>query len=123
MQSFIPPEPAQRRRRPPERLTKIGFERFVREHPRAIIDVWASWCAPCRAFAPVFEEASNAWGHRIGFGKIQAEHEPSLVARFGVRSIPTLLFFRDGRLVRTERGAISPDRLYRLLSRTFGSLP
>ena len=106
----------------PQRLTGLNLSEFLAEHPRAIVDVWAPWCGPCRAFAPVFAAAAKDWGDQVGFGKIHADHEPSLVARFGVRSIPSLLFFRDQKLVRVEVGANPPDRLAKLLRKTFRDL-
>lgn len=109
--------------RSPERLASVNLDRYLNEHPRAVIDVWAPWCGPCRAFAPVFAEAAAEWGERVGFGKVHADHEPSLVARFGIRSIPSLLFFREGRLVRTEVGVISAARLAKLLHKVFRDLP
>lgn len=119
------PQPSRERgrRAPPiERLTTLNLERFLRERRRAVVDVWAPWCGPCRAFAPVFAEAASRHGEVVGFGKIHADHEPSLVARFGVRSIPSLLFFREGRLVRTEVGVSTPEKLERQLQRIFGDL-
>jgi thioredoxin len=104
-------------------LTTLNLERFLRDHPRAVVDVWAPWCGPCRAFGPVFAAASRRWGEGVGFGKIHADHEPSLVARFGVRSIPSLLFFRNGQLVRTEVGVLPLDRFERRLHSTFRDLP
>ncbi len=118
-----PVEPARRPKTPPARLTTINLERYLKGHPRAVVDVWAPWCGPCRAFAPVFAEAAQEWGETIGFGKVHADHEPTLVARFGVRSIPSLLFFRDGALVRTEVGVIPADRLSKLLHKVFRDLP
>jgi len=106
----------------PERLTTLNFERFVKQHPRVVVDVWAPWCGPCRAFAPIFASAAEAWGESIGFGKVHADHEPTLVARFGVRSIPSLLFFRGGELVRTEAGAVSRERLEKQLHKVFRDL-
>ena len=104
------PSSRRRPRQPPERLTTLNISEFLAAHPRAVVDVWASWCGPCRAFGPVFEAASAEWGERVGFGKLNADHEPSLVRGFGVRSIPTLLYFRDGRLVRRGVGAASAER-------------
>ena len=113
------------RRRPaaPERLAAVNFERYLREHPRVVVDVWAPWCVPCRSFSPIFAAAAAEWGPWVGFGKVHADHEPSLITRFGIRSIPSLLFFRDGKLVRTEVGVISPDRLEKLLHKVFHDLP
>lgn len=108
--------------RPPERLSALTLSRFLKEHPRVVVDVWAPWCAPCRAFAPVFAAAAREWGDQVGFGKIHADHEPSLVTRFGVRSIPSLLFFRDGDLVHTEVGVVPPDRFEKRLRKVFRDL-
>jgi thioredoxin len=118
-----PSEAPRRRTVSPERLTTLNLEKFLRQHPRVVVDVWAPWCGPCRAFAPVFAAAANEWGDRVGFGKLHADHEPSLVARFGVRSIPSLLFFREGELVRTEVGVLSQERLTRQLRKVFRDLP
>ncbi len=125
-----PPEPdspefpvERRGRRSPERLTTLNFDRYLRDHPRVVVDVWAPWCGPCRAFAPIFASAADEWGDRIGFGKLHADHEPTLVRRFKVRSIPSLLFFRNGKLVRTEVGAVSEERFDHQLRLAFRDLP
>ncbi|MGP8158358.1 MAG: thioredoxin family protein [Thermoplasmata archaeon] len=104
-------------------MTTLNFEKFLRQHPRVVVDVWAPWCGPCRAFAPIFASAASDWGDSVGFGKIHADHEPSLVRRFAVRSIPSLLFFRNGELVRTEVGVLTPERLARQLQKVFRDLP
>ena len=120
-----PSLPSERRRAPatPERLTTLTLTSFLREHPRAVVDVWAPWCGPCRAFGPVFASVAQEWGGSVGFGKVHADHEPSLVARFGVRAIPSLLFFRNGELVRTEVGVSSADQLTKQLRKVFRDLP
>ncbi len=115
--------PTRSGRTAPQRLTTLNFDRFVRDHRRAVIDVWAPWCGPCRAFAPVFASAAEQWGTEVGFGKLHADHEPTLMRRFRVRSIPSLLFFRDGRMVRLEVGAVSSDRFDRQLHLVFRDLP
>ncbi len=115
-------EPARRARPTPERLTSLNLPRYLREHPRAVVDVWAPWCVPCRAFGPIFARAADEWGDQVGFGKIHADHEPSLVARFGIRSIPSLLFFREGELVRTEVGVVPAERFGKLLRKVFRDL-
>ena len=108
--------------RGPHHLSASNIGRFLDDHPRAVVDVWAPWCGPCRGFAPVFLAASKQWGDVIGFGKIHADREPTLVQQFNVRSIPSLLFFREGRLVRTEVGAVAPDRFERRLRGVFRDL-
>lgn len=122
----VPPpdaKPSRIQGRPPERLTSLNFSRFLRDHPRVVVDVWAPWCVPCRAFGPVFADAAKDWGQWVGFAKVHADHEPTLVQRFGIRSIPSLLFFRDGELVRTEVGVLSRERLDKQLRRVFRDLP
>lgn len=108
--------------RGPVHLSQGNLDRFLVDHPRAVVDVWAPWCGPCRGFAPVFLAASKQWGGSVGFGKIHADRESGLVRQFNVRSIPSLLFFRDGRLVRTEVGALPPDRFERRLRAVFRDL-
>lgn len=108
-----------RRRPSPTRLSRLTFDRFLQDHPRVVVDVWAAWCAPCRRFAPIFEQASGDWRGVVEFGKLQVEREPSLVTRLGIRSIPSLLFFRDGRLVRTETGVVPQEKLESLLRSVF----
>ncbi len=107
----------------PERLTTLNIGRFLREHPRVVVDVWAPWCGPCRAFGPIFADAAHTWGEHVGFGKIHADHERSLVVQYGIRSIPSLLFFQNGELVRTEVGVLSRVRLDHRIRRVFRDLP
>jgi thioredoxin 1 len=86
-------------------LTAENFESTVSADGIVLVDWWATWCPPCRQFAPVFEEASEAHGD-ITFGKIDTDAQQQLSAMANIQSIPTLMAFRDGILVFNQAGAL-----------------
>jgi thioredoxin 1 len=86
-------------------LTKETFDQVIDENSTVIVDFWAEWCGPCRSFAPVFEEASEKYDD-IVFGKVDTEAEQQLAMEFGIRSIPTLMVFRDQIVLYAQPGAL-----------------
>jgi thioredoxin 2 len=78
-----------------------------------LVDFWAPWCAPCRAFAPVLERFAREQAGRFVVLKLDTEAQPAAGARFGIRAIPTLVVFRDGREVQRVSGALPPEELRR----------
>jgi thioredoxin 1 len=109
----IPPSPAAA-----GTVVALDAERFpgaVDGHPFAVVDFWAPWCAPCRAFAPVFAAAA-ARHPDVLFAKINTEDEQQLAANFNIRSIPTLMIFRDNIIVYAEAGALPAAALEQVIA-------
>ena len=82
-----------------------------------IIDFWAPWCGPCKMMAPVFEKTAQNFGLKTLFCKVNTENEQNLGARFGIRSIPTLIIFKDGKEVERVSGALDASSLSALVSK------
>jgi thioredoxin 1 len=96
-------------------LTEENFETTVTKDGITLVDWWASWCGPCRMFAPIFEAASEAH-EDITFGKIDTEDQQSLAGSARITSIPTLMAFRDGVLVFSQAGALPAASLEQVIT-------
>ncbi|MEP7194402.1 MAG: thioredoxin family protein [Actinomycetota bacterium] len=96
-------------------LTTATFDQAVFDNEIVLVDFWAPWCGPCRAFAPVFEQAS-ATHPDIVFGKVDAQAEMSLAASAEITSIPTLMAFREGFLVFSQPGALRAKALEKVIA-------
>lgn len=96
-------------------ITTDQFNTTVADNDIVLVDFWASWCGPCRAFAPTYERASLKH-EDIVFAKVDTEAEQALAAAAEIRSIPTLMAFKKGHLVFSQPGALPPDALEQLIT-------
>ena len=101
-------------------LTKENFEQTVTDNGFVIVDFWAPWCGPCRSFAPTYEKVSGDHDD-IVFAKVNTEEEQEIAGHFQIRSIPTLMIFRDKIIIYSEAGAL-PESAFRELVKKAGEL-
>jgi thioredoxin 1 len=96
-------------------LTNESFEKTINDNPMVIIDFWAPWCGPCRGFAPVYEKASAAHPDVV-FAKVNTEEQQALAGSFGIRSIPTLMVFREKVILFQQAGALPGEALEQVIT-------
>ncbi len=87
-------------------LTEASFDEALAAHPRLVVDFWATWCGPCRVLGPVLDAVAQEQADHVTVGKVNVDEQPGLAGRFSIRSIPTLIFFKNGEAVDTVIGAV-----------------
>ena len=97
-------------------VTQADFSDLIHQNPFVMVDFWAPWCGPCRAFAPIYEQIS-AQHPDVVFAKVNTEEEQALAGAFQVRSIPTLMIFRDQILIYSQPGSLPASALEELLGK------
>jgi len=97
-------------------LTKDNFEQTITDSDFVIVDFWAPWCAPCRSFAPTYEKVSEEYDN-IVFAKVNTEDEQEIAMHFQIRSIPTLMIFREKVIIFSQPGALPESAFKQLVDR------
>lgn len=102
-------------------LTDANFSQEVLESDRPVlVDFWATWCGPCRVIAPTIEKLAADYQGRAKVGKLDVDSNPQVASQFGIRSIPTLLFFKDGRVADSAVGVLHERQLAEKLDTLLG---
>ncbi|MDY6879494.1 MAG: thioredoxin TrxC [Desulfatiglans sp.] len=106
----------------PVDITDDSFHSEVLSHPGSVlVDCWAPWCGPCRTVAPILEQLADEYAGRVKIAKLNVDENPRTASQYSIRSIPTMLLFKDGRMVDTLVGALPKADIERSLSALTGT--
>jgi len=101
----------------PVEATDGNFDELVKGGGLVVIDCWAPWCGPCRMIGPVIEQAAKDYADEVTFGKLNVDHNGATAQEFGIMSIPTMLFFKDGALVDRVTGAVPREHIDKVITK------
>ena len=102
-------------------ITDANFEQIIASDKPVLIDFWAEWCGPCKMIGPVVEELASEYEGKAVIGKVDVDNNPGVSAKFGIRSIPTLLVFKGGEIVDKQIGAVPKSVLAQKLDAQVGA--
>lgn len=98
-------------------LSDKSFDKYVLQGKGLfLVDIWAEWCGPCKIIAPILNQVAEEFDNRLTIAKLNIDDNPATAPKYGVRSIPTLLLFRDGEIIATKVGVLSKDQLEEFLN-------
>lgn len=103
----------------PLKITEDNFDEFISENKNVVLDFWATWCGPCVQLDPVIEGLVEHFGNEVRFGKVNIENNGSIPSKYGIQSLPTLLFLKDGEVVEMLRGTIDEESLKKKVEENF----
>ncbi|MBS3817271.1 MAG: thioredoxin [Candidatus Thermoplasmatota archaeon] len=100
-------------------VTDDDYEDILEDNECVVFDFWATWCSPCIQMDPIIEGLAEEYNDKVKFGKINIENNSEVPSRFSVQSLPSFLFFKDGEIVKKERGALSKEEFEEKLKKNF----
>lgn len=92
------------------KITDENFEGLLSDGKPLVLDFWAEWCGPCRLVSPIIDELSEEYEGRVNIGKMNVDENDDVISQFGIRNIPTILFFKNGQLADKIVGAMPKDK-------------
>jgi thioredoxin 1 len=102
-------------------LTDSDFQSEVAKYPVMLVDFWAPWCGPCRMVSPIIEQLAREYSGRVAFGKVNVDENQTVAVSFGIRSIPTMMIFKNGKAVDVMIGALSKAQIEMKLKQQLSS--
>lgn len=98
-------------------VTDKDFDQVAQHHPRLVVDCWAEWCGPCRRIAPIIDQLAGEYAGQVTFAKLNVDDNPRTAQRYQIRSIPTLLFMKNGQVVDQVLGAVPKRQIEQKIRR------